>query len=145
MFVQMSCLTLYCIKQQASFKYSYVLTDKYIIMWYFVLLVLCGKECQTQSATWLSLMAVCGLRVAVPPLAINVLLQFVRAEVTQSIQWLGYGLYELWFNSQQGQEIFVFSETYGLSVWPTYPLTKCVQWPGLAAGRSATGLHLVPG
>jgi len=32
MFVQMSCLTLYCIKQQASFKYSYVLTHKCIIM-----------------------------------------------------------------------------------------------------------------
>jgi len=32
MFVQMSYLTLYCIKQQASFKYSYVLSHKCFVM-----------------------------------------------------------------------------------------------------------------
>ena len=96
-FMQMSCLMLYCGKQQASLKYSYVLTHNCFVMWYFVLLVLCGKECQAQSATWLSLMSVCGLSVAVSPLAMNVLLQFVRAEVAYSIQWLGYGLYWYWY------------------------------------------------
>jgi len=133
MFVRMSCLTLYCSKQQASFKYSYVLTDSCFVMWYVVLLVLCGKECQTQSTTWLSLMSVCGFSVAVSLLAMNVLLQFVRVEVAHSIQWLGFGLYELWFNFQQGQKIFFFSETSGLLLEPTDPHTKCVQWPGLAA------------
>lgn len=133
MFVQMSCLILYCSKQQASFKYSYVLIHSRFVMWYFVLLVLCGKECQAQSAACLGLISVCGLSVADLPLALNVLLQFVRAEVAHSIQWLSYGLYELWFNSQQGQEIFFVSETSGPPLGPTDPLTKCVQWPGLAA------------
>jgi len=32
MIVRMSCLTLYCIKQQASFKYGYVLTHMYIVV-----------------------------------------------------------------------------------------------------------------
>jgi len=42
---------------------------------------------------------------------------------------------ELWFNSQQGQEIFFFSETSGLPLGPIDPLTKCVQWPGLVADQ----------
>jgi len=32
MFMQMSCLILYCSKQQASFKYSYALTHNCLIM-----------------------------------------------------------------------------------------------------------------
>lgn len=34
-----------------------------------------------------------------------------------------------------GSRDFCLSETSGLSLWPTYPFTKCVQWPGLAAGH----------